>query len=232
MRAVLASLLLAVRALADPAVLRVLGKSLAVSLAVFAAVAAGGWWLFDALLGQAGVGETLFAGAEALRGAAAALLVAIGLWLAWRIVAMAVIQFFADEVVGIIERRHYPHAAATARDPSLGVQARSAARGAGRALLANLIALPVALALLVTGVGTALVFVAVNAWLIGRELQDMVWLRHGGARGEAAPFARGERLAMGGVVAALLLVPFVNFLAPVLGAAGAAHLLHRKDRSR
>ena len=37
-------------------------------------------------------------------------------------------------------------------------------------------------------------------------------------------------LALGGVVAALLMVPFANFLAPVLGAAAAAHLVHRKPR--
>lgn len=230
MTAVPASLLLALKGLAEPAIWRVLARSLAVSLVAFVLVAAGGWWLVDALLERAGLGEALIPGAEALRGAAAALLAGLGLWLSWRIVAMTVIQFFADEVVGIVERRHYPRAAAAARDPSLGAQARSAARSAGRALLANLIALPVALALLVTGVGAALVFFLVNAWLVGRELQDMVWLRHASARGGATPISRGERFVLGGVVAALLVVPFVNFLAPVLGAASAAHLLHRKDR--
>lgn len=82
--------------------------------------------------------------------------------------------------------------------------------------------------LLVTGIGTAIVFWVLNAWLLGRELGDMVWLRH--AQGEPAlpQIDRATRFALGGVVAALMLVPFVNLLAPLIGAAMATHLLHGK----
>lgn len=238
MGAVLTSLLLALRQLTDPHVLRILLKSLVVSLAIFALVAWGGWYLLDMALAWAGLTDASFAGAAETRGLISLAMAVIGLWLAWRIVAMAVIQFFADEVVQAVEARHYPRAAQTAREPSLAMQTRAGMASALRALLVNLAILPLALVLLATGVGTALLFWAANAVLLGRELQDMAWLRHRPAAGMVAaeglaPFGRWRRFALGGIVAGMLMVPFVNFLAPVLGAAGATHLLHRRaERER
>ncbi|WP_309750682.1 EI24 domain-containing protein [Novosphingobium sp.] len=156
------------------------------------------------------------------------LLALFGSWLLWRIVALAVLQFFADDVVAAIERRDYPAHAAQARKIGWQAELCRAAASATRALLFNLLALPFALALLVTGVGAPLVFIAVNAVLLGRELQDMVWLRHGAAAQTASPLGTGERLVLGGVTALLLTVPVVNFAAPFLGAACAVHLIHRK----
>ncbi|WP_338241976.1 EI24 domain-containing protein [Aurantiacibacter hainanensis] len=224
------SLGLGLRQLLDGAVLRIVLKSVAVSVILFLLVAGGGWFLLDWLLARGGLDDTLFAGAGAIRGALAFLVALLGLWLVWRIVAMAVIQFFADEVVQAVEARYYPEAAHTARELPLAEQARNALGSAGRALLANLIALPFALVLLFTGVGTFALFLLVNALLLGRELQDMVWLRHRHAQGVQAPIGRTERFLLGGIIAALLAIPFVNFLAPVLGAASATHLLHRNSR--
>ncbi len=234
MGTVVTSLGLGLRQMFDGAVLRILLKSIAVTILLFALVATGGWFLLDWLLARGGLDESLFSGAGALRGALSLLLALIGLWLVWRIVAMAVIQFYADDVVQAVEARYYPQAAATARDLPFAEQARGALSSAGRALLANLIALPFALVLLFTGVGTFALFLLVNAILLGRELQDMVWLRHSPADRKAAqdstPIKRGERFLLGAVVAAMLAVPFANILAPVLGAASATHLLHRKLR--
>ena len=229
MASVLTSLLLALGQFADGKVLRVLMKSVAVTLSFFIVLAWLGWQAFDTALAWAGLSDTAFTGAGGLREVASALLAIIGLWLVWRIVAMAVIQFFAEDVVIAVEARHYPRAASAARDLPLGEQTRNALAGAGRALLANLVALPFALALTFTAIGPALVFWAVNAWLVGRELRDMVWLRHRQQQDELSPVTAFERFLLGGVVAALLVVPFVNFLAPVLGAAGATHLVHRKS---
>ena len=214
------------------AVLRLLLKSAAMTLLVFVLLAGLGWYGADWLLATLGLGDRLFAGAGALRGLASALMALVGAWLLWRIVALAVIQFYADEIVLAVERRHYPSAAASARELPLGAQMRQALRGAGRALLANLVAAPFALALAFTGIGTALLFLAVNAWLLGRELQDMVWLRHAQGTADEAPVSRAARFALGGVVAAMMLVPFANFLAPVLGAASATHLVHRSQSAR
>lgn len=230
MTAVFSSLLLALGQLGDARVLRVLGKSLAVSLLLCAAIGWAAWWALDWALAGAGLDNSAFAGAGTLRAVASALASLIGLWLLWRIVALAVVQFFADDVVQAVEARHYPAAAAQSRDLSVAEQLREGMRSATRALLINLAALPFALALLVTGVGTPLLFLGVNAVLLGRELQDMVWLRHAHAAGQAAPMAKGERLLLGGVVALMLSLPFINLIAPVLGAAAATHLIHRPRR--
>lgn len=227
MPAVVSSLLLALGQLADGRVVRILAKTLAVSLVLFALVTWGGWYALDALLDWLGLDEGLFAGAATLREVASLLLALLGLWLAWRIVALAVINFFADEVVQAVEAKAYPAAAERARDLPVSEQVSTSLKAASRALLVNLAVLPVALVLLVTGVGPALLFWLVNAFLVGRELQDMVWLRHRQGPADPAPVTGAQRFLLGGAVAALLAVPFVNLLAPIVGAAAAAHLIHR-----
>ncbi len=229
MPSVASSLLLALGQLADRRVLWILAKSLAVTLVLVTGIAWGGWYLLDWGLDRAGLDEGLFEGAGWLRQAASFALTLVGLWLVWRIVAMAVIGFFADEVVQAVEARHYPQAAAKARDLPLNEQFSTSLKSAWRAVWVNLIALPFALALLVTGVGTALLFFAVNTALVGRELEDMVWLRHRKNASDPAPIGRGERIILGGAVTALLSLPFVNLIAPILGAAAATHLIHRKE---
>lgn len=230
MPAVLASLLLALRQLADPRVIRILLKTLAVSIGLFVLVALAGWYAIDALLDWAGLDAQLFAGAEAARQIASLMLALLGLWLAWRVVAMAVIQFYADEVVQAVEARHYAGATAQGRDLPVTEQVTTSVRAALRALLINLAVLPFALILLLTGLGTALLFWLVNALLIGRELQDMVWLRHRRSPAQTAPVSRTERFLLGGTIAAMLAVPGINFIAPILGAAAATHLIHRAAR--
>ena len=227
MSAVVSSLLLALGQLADGRVIRILLKTLAVSLVLFAAVPWGGWYALDWLLAWAGLDDQTFAGAGTLRELASLLLALLGLWLAWRIVALAVVNFFADEVVQAVEARHYPAAAARARDLPVGEQVSTSLKAALRALIVNLVVLPFALVLLFTGIGAALLFWLVNAVLLGRELQDMVWLRHRRDAADPAPVGRGERFLLGGAVAAMLALPVVSLIAPILGAAAATHLIHR-----
>jgi CysZ protein len=226
MTGVLSALARALGQLGDRRVLAVLLKSMGVTLAIFAALGLALW------RGSALLIERYAAGWGELAGLAALLLGIIGGWLLFRVIALAVLQFFADEVVRAVEARHYPAEAAAARDLPVAQEARNALAGVLRAVLVNLIALPVALLLLITGIGTALLFWAVNAWLLGRELQDMVWLRHRSSADAAPPLGGLTRFALGGIVAAMLLVPFVNLLAPVLGAAAATHLVHSRPSSR
>ncbi|GGC28266.1 hypothetical protein GCM10011371_14760 [Novosphingobium marinum] len=219
---------LALGQLADPRVLRILLKCVVVTLLLFAAIGTVAWYGLDALFATGGLTDTAFAGAGGVRGIAAVILVVIGGWLLWRILALAVLQFYADEVVLAVEARHYPHAMANARTLGWREELANGLRGAIRALAVNLLVLPVALLLLVTGVGTAILFWLVNAVLLGRELTEMVWQRHRHDPAEGLPLSRLERFVMGGIVAGLLIVPVANLLAPVLGAAMAAHLFHRK----
>jgi len=223
------SLLRAAGQLADPPVLKVMVKSVAVTLTIFAVLGWAGAYGLDAGLAAAGLDRDY-----GLSAVLAAVLTVIAAWLLFRIVALAVLQFFADEVVLAVERKSYPQAAANARTLGLAEELRIGLGGAGRALAANLVAAPFALMLLFTGIGPALLFWAVNAWLLGRELVDMVWLRHRPETTSApearAPVASLERFLLGGAIAALLAIPLVNFVAPVLGAAAATHLVHRKMR--
>lgn len=210
--------------LSDPAIGRVLAKSMLATLAIFAALGFAAWAGLSRAL------ERYAAGYEDLGALIAIVLTVIGGWLLFRMVALAVLQFFADDVVRAVERRHYSDVASVPDLPFSGELAASA-KGLLRVLAINAVVLPIALILLVTGIGTALLLWGANAWLLGRELTEMVWLRHRADTSDLVPVGGLTRFALGGLVAALLIVPFLNLLAPVLGAAAATHLVHRA-RSR
>lgn len=223
----LSAFALALRQLADPRVLAILFKCVAIALVLFALIGAASWYALDTLLAIAGLEDSLGEAAGAARGLAALVLVIIGGWLLWRILALAVLQFYADEFVAAVEARHYPAALARVRRLDWHRELRIALRGALRALGYNLLALPVALVLLFTGFGTFFVFIGVNAILLGRELTEMVWLRHAPHKDAPLPLPASSRFLFGTIVAILMTVPFANFLAPFLGAAAATHLVHR-----
>ena len=221
----LRALALSVAQLADPPILRVFAKSMALTLAIFALLGIGLWYgvrgPMEALIGER---------SDTLAGAIAVIVDVAALWLLFRAVAIPVIGLFADEVVAAVEARHYPEALASARPVSIP---RAAAMGLGsglRAIVVNLVLAPVYLALLVTGVGTGIAFVLVNGWLLGRDLGDMVAARHlsGAALRGWRRASRGQRLALGVADAALFVVPVANLAAPILGAAMMTHLFHRR----
>ncbi|WNO54529.1 EI24 domain-containing protein [Stakelama saccharophila] len=221
--------LLSVGQLADRAILAVLAKSLALTIVLFAAIAAALWFLAHWLTtGWLETGEAV-AGALAFTAAMSALL---GAWLLFRAVAIAVIGLFADDVVRAVEARHYPARLADAHDLSLARSARMGLGSALRALAINLGLLPLYLVLIVTGVGTAFVFLVVNAWLLGRDLGDMVAVRHvePATIGDWRRATRISRFVLGLAIAGLFMIPFANLIAPILGAAMATHLFHDEDQ--
>ena len=227
MRDLFPSLARAIGQLGDGAILRVLAKTIGITLAVFAVLAVAGHFALQAFLERFG----LFAGFEYTFLLTVVVVLVAG-WLMFRIVALAVLQFFADEVVLAVEAKHFPAAFESARALPFREDLRNSLKGLVRALGVNLLVLPLAILLLFTGIGTALVFWAANGWLLGRELHDMVWLRHrSGSDDTPAPeyvLPVGSRFLLGGAVAALMLVPFLNLLAPIIGAATATHMVHRR----
>lgn len=216
---------LSVSQLGDRAFLAVLGKSLALTLAIVLAAGAGLWWGIDRLLAD-------WRWHGALAGAAALVLTLLGAWLLFRAIAIAVLGLFADTIVEAVERRHYPGALATARAVPVARGLTMGLASIARVVAINLVLAPVYVALLVTGVGTAALFLLVNAWLLGRDLFDMVAVRHLPMRAlpEARRDARGNRFLLGLVGTLLLTVPILNILAPLLGAAMATHLFHGNRR--
>lgn len=213
--------------LGDPAIIRVAVKSVVISLAIFAV--GGGVLLYGLYRGLVSLGLAYSGEISVL---AAIILTVVAGWLLFRIVALAVLQFFADEIVAAVEARHYPEHAASVRKVPRREEIAQALRSAARAVAINALALPFALALLVTGMGTALLFWAVNGWLLGRELMEMVWLRHRHDPQMQAPLDAVQRFQLGGVIAAMMLVPFLNLIAPVIGAASATHLVHARRAAR
>lgn len=158
-------------------------------------------------------------------GALVALALVALAWLAFRGVAIAVIGLFADAIVAEVETRHYPDTAARAvhigwrQNISLGLASIA------RLIAGNLLALPFYILLLVTGIGTPLLALAVNAILLGRDLEAMVLARHP----DAQPLGRASRWWLGTLSAAAFLVPVANLLAPMLGAAMAVHMIQLRE---
>jgi uncharacterized protein involved in cysteine biosynthesis len=97
-----------------------------------------------------------------------------------------------------------------------------AVRSIVRVLGYNLLALPLYLLLLFTGVGTAIAFLLINALLLGRDLEDMLIARHG----TKGAMNKLPRLMLGLIGTVGMLVPLVNFLVPILATATAVHLVH------
>lgn len=213
--------------LGDPRIRRLLIKSVLITLLVFAAAAAFAGWLLTGT-NPCGWGPL---DSQCALGSGAGLAVSfafavLGLWLLFPAVAIGILGFFADEVVEAVEARHYPDAAARARRPTTAESISIGARSAGRLLLWNVGAIPFYLLLLVTGIGPFLLFFAINAVAMGRDLGEMVAMRR--HRGEALKrrlaATRGRRALLGLFVTWLFMIPFANLLAPVLGAAMATHL--------
>lgn len=215
--------------LLDRRVAAVFLKSFLLTAVAFAAVSVGIWYamhLFAQQL-QAWLGGAAWA--QGFADIATIVLVLVIHWLMFRAIAVAVIGIFADEVVQAVEARHYPQAHADAHDVPF---MRSLAMGLGsitRLIVINLLLSPLYIMLLITGVGTPIAFFLVNSWLLGRDFGDMVAARHMPA--SQLPKWRGRtrfrRFALGAFGTGIFFIPGLNLLAPVIGAAMAAHAFHQ-----
>jgi uncharacterized protein involved in cysteine biosynthesis len=217
---------LAFRQLGDRRLLAIFAKSLGVTLLIFALLGVGIWYGLDAVMRSPTVrndGVGIFA-------LAALAITVILIWFTFRAVAIAVIGLFGDEVVEAVEQRFYPAESQSARPISFGRSLAMGLRSVLRLVCYNLLAVPLYIVLLPTGVGVPIAFLALNCWLLGRDLGDMVAVRH--VAPDALPAWRREtrwqRLGAGLLTSGLFVVPVVNFIAPVVGAAAMTHLFHRR----
>jgi CysZ protein len=222
----LQALSLTVRQLGDPKIIRVLAKSLGFTLLVFLIFGIGLVFVFRWFAAAHGGGRDGGFAAAAMAVLAAAVLG----WLLFRAIAIPVMSFFADEVVAAVEKAHFSSAAESALKVSFATNIRMAGASLLRLIGLNLIALPAYLFLMFTAVGPFVLFVIVNALLLGRDLGEMVAVRHLDQRAmkDWLRMTRAPRAAMGMIVTGLLLVPVVNLIAPIIGAGMATHLFHRR----
>jgi uncharacterized protein involved in cysteine biosynthesis len=215
---------LALRQLTDRQTFVVMIKVALVTLVLIIGMGVGLWqalraWLIPVARGW--VGENEAAGI-------AAVLTALAIWFLFRAIAMGVAGLFTDEIVASVEEDHYPAAYARAVPVSFAKGLRLGLRSAGRAIGWNLLAAPFYIALLVSGIGTIILVIIVNAIILRRDLEDMVAARHPNL--PESPMPRVRRWQLGVTSAIAFVIPVANLFAPVFSAALAVHMLHLNDK--
>ena len=223
-----AAFILSFAQLWDPAIRRVLLRALILTLILFAGLAwavfkgiamieTGGWpaWLRD--FWAAGAGE-----------AAAFLLSMLLTWLGFTSIATAVMAMWQDEIIVAVETRYYPQAKGHAL--GFGVEFAMGGRAAIRVALINALLLPAYLLLLVTGIGPLILFIIANGWALGREYLEAIAARHV-PLGESRAWPgqhKWDSWGIGFLAAGLFALPFLNLVAPMMGAMMATHIFHRE----
>jgi CysZ protein len=227
------ALTLSLDQLSDGRFLRVVGLGTALTLILAVLLAIGAGWGLHAVFGglsSLGLPGWLRTGIDWIDGAAAALgglAVLAGFLFLFPALATAVMGLFLDDIVDAVEARHYSDAKAP-RPTGLIEGARLGLMSGLRLLLVNMLLSPLYLLLLFTGIGSFLLYFLVNGWLLGRDMSQMVVVRHLQDSGERQWRQRNRRTVFlfGALLSGLYLLPFINLLAPVIGAAMATHLYH------
>lgn len=209
----------AIEQLDDPAVLRVVAFSAALSAVCFALLCAGAAWGLHHALAQV----AWLAWVAGVLGGLAALAAALWLFLP---VAVVIAWLFMEPVCRAVERRWYPGLPAQAAGASLAASLWDAVV-VGLLVLA-LSAASLLLALLIPGIGLLLGW-AITAWALGRGLFVAVAMRRMDRAAATALYARhrGLVLVQGAALTLTGAVPIVNLLVPVLGTACMVHVFMR-----
>ena len=205
----------------DPAIRRVLGLSLAGgAVGFFLLFALAAWLLADTRLFSWGWLEWTI---DILGGVAAVVLA----YLMFPGLVGATAGLLLDDVAQAVERRHYP-SLPPGREPPFFDSALSAVGLFFLAAGLNILLLPL---YLVPLLGQAS-FVALNGYLLGREYFELAALRRmdRAAANRLRRSHRGRIFTAGLAIGLLLLIPFANLLAPVLGTALMVHVFHAIGR--
>jgi CysZ protein len=217
------ALQLSFQSLSDRRVAMLLIKVVLCSFASFLLLGVAMWfaldWLFEWLNIQNG---------EYLSTFLSLAIIPISAFLLFRVVAVAITWIFADDIIDAVEDRYYPQKAAFGKRPGVGAGVHMAVRSIARVVGYNLLALPLYILLLMTGVGTAIAFMLLNALLLGKDLEDMLIARHGASQGSIQKL---PRLLLGFIGTVGMLIPFFNLLVPVLATAMAVHMVHSGSRA-
>jgi len=136
-----------------------------------------------------------------------------------------ILSIFLEEIADIVEARHYPQLGKAGSVP-IWLGLLSGVKFFLLLVAINLVLLPVYLvAMFFAGAGLVLAWL-VNGWLIGNEYYEQVALRRR-PPAEVTAWRKGNagRLWLAGVpIAVLSSVPFLNLLAPVIGCAMLVHV--------
>jgi uncharacterized protein involved in cysteine biosynthesis len=198
----------------DPPIRRVIGKTLGFAILGYILFVVLVYLLIGWLAGLSGWLE----GLAQFGGVIGAMVVA---WFLFPSVAAAIAGLFADEVIDAVEAKHYPFL-----PPATPVSAFSAVLDGLKLALIALIANTLALPFLIVFPIYVLITWGVNGWLLGREYFEMVAFRRMDRASAHELHRRHNRTftIAGVMIAVCLTIPFVNLLAPVLGAAFMVHI--------
>ena len=198
----------------DPVIRRVIGKTLGLAILGYIVFVVIVYLLINWLSGLQGWLQNL---AE-FGGVIGAMVVA---WFLFPSVAAAIAGLFSDEVIDAVEAKHYPQLGPGKPVPVLQA-VFDGLKLAAIALVANILALPFLLVFPIY----VLITWGVNGWLLGREYFEMVAFRRMDRASAHELHRRHNRTftAAGVMIAVCLTIPFVNLLAPVLGAAFMVHI--------
>lgn len=214
----LTALTLAFQQLADPPVQRLVVRCVLLALATFVALVVG------VGVGVAALDVTGLVWLDAVMAFAGSGIAVVVAWLLFPIVVVITLNLFAEEVVEAVERRHYPQLP-PAPGLSLADSTWATLRLAAVGLLLNLLALPI---YFLPGPNVP-IYLALNGYLLGREYFELVAQRRLPLPQVAVlrRAVRGRVWFAGVVIAAMLTVPLVNLVAPVVAAAFMTHLFQR-----
>jgi len=238
------ALSLSLSQLGDPAFIKVLVRALLLAVLLIIAIGFGlEQFLPERAIYEVGEGDdSWWAWAVDLFGDwlvdAADIGTSIGYWLL--VSATAVLLFpaimtglmgiFLDDIINAVEDKHYPHSSHRRQHIDVFTAIKSALGLLGAMLLLHGLALIPYLILLLTtgGLGVLALALAINGYLLGREFFDMVALRYMSGRENKAAFRanRQQIWFVGLMVAGCFSIPFVNLIAPILGAAIMTHMVH------
>jgi uncharacterized protein involved in cysteine biosynthesis len=198
----------------DPAIRRVIGKTLGLAILGYIVFVVLIYLLIGWLSGLSGWLE----GLAQFGGVLAAMFIA---WFIFPSAAAAIAGIFADEVIDAVEAKHYPGLPPAHPVPVLSA-VLDGLKLAAISLAVNVLALP----LLVIPPVYILFTWVVNGWLLGREYFEMVAFRRmDRATAHELRGRHNRTFTIAGVmIAVCLTIPFVNLVAPVLGAAFMVHV--------
>ncbi|SCY47018.1 sulfate transporter family protein [Microvirga guangxiensis] len=213
----------AARDVFSPALRRILWKSIGLTMALLALVWVGLTRLIDVFLNNHSLSES-YPFLDTLAIFLAGFGLFVGLFYLLPAVSAIVAGYFLDDVAEVVEREHYS-ADAPGRPLPFGKAIFYGLRFGALSLAVNLVAL---LLLFVPGINIG-AFFAANAYLLSREYFELAagrfWAPEDVQRLRLEH--RGTVLAAGAVLAGLVLVPVLNLITPIFGAAMMVHL-HKK----
>ncbi|MDU8927324.1 EI24 domain-containing protein [Alisedimentitalea sp. MJ-SS2] len=228
---ILTSFLRAIGQIGDRRFRRVLWLGIALTIALLVAAYAALLWLVDYLAGPDAyldvLGRVEWVG-DLLSFSSAIFMLVLSFFLMIP-VASAITSMFLDDVAQAVEDRHYPTLPSKPRVPFFDAL-RDTVSFLGILIAANTVAFVLYVFI---PPASPFIFFGLNGFLLGREYFQLAAMRRIGR--EAARELRSQHLptiwAAGVLMALPLVVPILNLVIPILGAATFTHIFHGLNRS-